>query len=218
MFFFVLIRKADEMGVNFWLRVLALGLCVSLFLLASYYFLVVNRVTEEPPIVATTPADFDKRQADAALSARIRSAITRTKRLYSLGIGVENKDGVITLTGEVPTEIDKDLAGKLAQETPGVKEVHNQLEVAPSLKRPNDPEPQNSVALNVEDLEMEANLRENLQAIPELKSQPIVIKVNNRAVTLTGRVGSEQQRQRAEQVLRGAPKVVSVSNQLRVGN
>ena len=65
---------------------------------------------------------------------------------------------------------------------------------------------------------MEANLRENLQSIPELKPQLIVIKVRNRAVTLTGRVGSEQQRQRAEQVLREAPKVVSVSNQLRVGN
>ncbi len=217
--FFLLLRKADEMGINFWLRLLALGLCVSLFLLVSYYFLVVNREAEKlQPTAAAPLQDSDKRQADAALSARIRSAITRTKRLYSLNIGVENKEGSITLTGEVPTEIDKELAGALAQETSGVKEVHNQLQITPSLNRTNEPMTQGNAPLKVEDLEMEANLRESLQALPELKTQPILLKVNNRAVTLTGRVATEQQRLRVEQIIRNAPKVSSVSNQLRVAN
>lgn len=213
------VRKADEMGINFWLRLLALGLCVSLFLLASYYFLVVNRKAETPrPAVALTLHDSDKKQADAAVSARIRSAITRTKRLYNLNIGVENKESSITLTGEVPTEIDKELAGALAQETSGVKAVHNQLQVTPSLNRTNEPMTQGNTPLNVEDLEMEANLRESLLALKELQTQPILLKVKNRAVTLTGRVATEQQRLRVEQILRNAPKVSSISNQLRVGN
>ncbi len=217
--FFLLIRKADELGINFWLRLLALGLCGSLILLASYYFLVVNREAEKPRLTAvSTVQNSDKKQADAALSARIRSAITRTKRLYNLNIGVENKDGIITLTGEVPTEIDKDLAGALTQETSGVKELHNQLQITPNLSGTNEPMTQGNVPLNVEDLEMEANLRELLQAAPELKAQPIRLKVHDRAVTLTGRVATEQQRVRAEQVLRNAPKVSSISNQLRVGN
>ena len=213
------VRKADEMGINFWLRLLALGLCVSLFLLASYYFLVVNREAEKPhPVAVLTLQESDKKQADAALSARIRSAITRTKRLYSLNIGVENKAGSITLTGEVPTEIDKELTGTLAQETYGVKEVHNQLQVTPSLHRANEPMTQGNAPLHVEDLEMEANLRESLLTLTELKTQPILLKVNNRAVTLTGRVATEQQRLRVEQIIHNAPKVSSISNQLRVGN
>ena len=217
--FFLLLRKADELGINFWLRLLALGLCLSLFFLVSYYFLIINRDTEKPlPTPMLTSQESDKKQADAALSARIRSAIMRTKRLYNLNIGVENKSGSITLTGEVPTEIDKELAGTLAQETSGVKAVHNQLQVLPGIHRTNEPTTQDNAPLYVEDLEMEANLREQLQAQAELKGQPILLKVNHRAVTLTGRVATEQQRLRAEQVLRNAPKVSSISNQLRVGN
>ena len=217
--FLLLLRKADEMGINFWLRLLVLGLCVSLLLLASYYFLTINQDPNQYPqaAVAVLP-ETDKRQLDAAVSARIRAAITRTKRLYKLNIGVENKEGRITLTGEVPTEIDQELAGTLAQETSGVKEVHNQLQVRPSRNQTNEPMTQGNTPLNVEDLEMEANLRESLQVLPELKTQPILLKVNNRAVTLTGRIATEQQRLRVEQILRNAPKVSSLSNQLRVGN
>jgi osmotically-inducible protein OsmY len=217
--FLLLLRRADEMGINFWLRLLALGLSVSLLLLMSYYFLVVNEKNAPPPAsaVATDPS-LEKRQSDAALAARLRSTLARTKRLYNFNIGIESNDGKITLTGEVPTEIDKELAGELAQETSGVKEVRNQLQVTPSLARASEDAAQINATVNVEDLEMEANLRESLQAIAELKPQAIVVKVKHRAVTLTGRVATEQQRTRVEQIIRNAPKVTSVTNQLRVGN
>lgn len=215
--FILWIRKADEMGINFWLRLLALGLCVSLFLLMVYYFLITNRKAAPAPVVTANPA-AEKRQTDAALAARVRSAIVRTKRLHNLNIGIESNDGNIVLTGEVPTEIDKELAGKLAQETPGVKEVRNELRITPLSNPANETAPLSNPSVNVEDLEMEANLRESLQAVPELKVQIITIKVNNRAVTLTGRVANEQQRARAEQLVRSSSKVTSVNNQLRVGN
>ncbi len=215
----LLLRKADEMGINLWLRLLVLGLCLSLVLLITYYFLIVNREpTQQLQAAIMAPPESDKRQLDAAVSARVRSAITRTKRLYNLNIGVENKEGSIILSGEVPTDIDKELAGALAQETAGVKQVYNQLQVTPTLGRTNEPLLQTNTSLNVEDLEMEANLRESLQSIAELKSQQILVKVHNRTVTLTGRVANEQQRLRIEQMLRNAPKVSSISNQLRVGN
>ncbi len=215
----LLLRKADEMGINLWLRLLVLGLCLSLVLLITYYFLIVNREpTQRLQAAVTAPPESNKRQLDAAVSARVRSAITRTKRLYNLNIGVENKEGSIILSGEVPTDIDKELAGALAQETAGVKQVYNQLQVTPTLGRTNEPLLQTNTSLNVEDLEMEANLRESLQSIAELKSQQILVKVHNRTVTLTGRVANEQQRLRIEQMLRNAPKVSSISNQLRVGN
>lgn len=217
--FFLLIRKADEMGINFWLRLLALGLCVSLFLQASYYFFVVNRDSDTfPQVVALNHSMAEKRQTDAVLTARIRSSIMQTKRLYGLGIGLENNDGVITLTGEVPTEIDRELAGKLAQETPGVTEVRNQLQITPSIKRPGENSNNMNAAFNVEELELEANLREKIQAVAELKSQMILLKVQHRAVTITGRVASEQQRQLVEQIIRNSPKVSSLSNQLRIGS
>lgn len=217
----LLLRKADEMGINFGLRLLAMSLSVALLFLVTYYFLVVNRSTS-PALPTQEDAlktlDAEKRKADAALISKIKSAISQTKRLHGYGIGVECREGQVTLTGEVPTEIDKDLAANLARETAGVKNVTNQIRIAPeATPQPGDTVTQD-LAINVDDLELQANLHERLQAVPELKAQRIVIKVQNRAVTLTGSVATEAQKDRIEQILRNYPKVASINNQLRIGS
>ena len=170
------------MGVNFGLRLLALGLSVVLSLLIAYYFLVINRSVNPPmPTQADSlkTLDAEKRKADAALISKVKSAIAQTKRLHSYGIGVEYHDGRLTLSGEVPTEIDKELVANLARETLGVKEVTNQIRITPEAT----PQPGEAVnqdlAINVEDLELQANLRERVLSVPELKAQQIDIKVQN---------------------------------------
>lgn len=219
MYFFLLLRQADELGINFWLRLLAVGLCASLLFQSFFYFSVINRT--EPVIVQTSfsrQEEAEKGKIDVALANKVRSAIAQTKRLYPLGIAVKNRDGIITLTGEVPTDIDRELAANVAKEMPGVKEVSNEIQVITNLKNPNEESGQVNSTVNVEDLEIEANLRETFQVVPELKAQPIQIKVHHRQVTLTGRVASEQQRQRAEQLVHDAPKIITINNQLHVSH
>lgn len=214
------LRKAEEMGVNLGLRLLALGLSFVLILLVVYYFLVVNR-SLNPPLPTQADSlktlEAEKRKADAALISKVKSAIAQTKRLHGYSIGVECREGMVTLSGEVPTEIDKELATSLARETFGVKEVTNQIRITPEAT----PQPgetfNQDLAINVDDLELQANLRERVISVPELKAQRIEIKVENRAVTITGNVASEVQKLRAEQVLRNFPKVTAVTNQLRIG-
>lgn len=216
----LLLRKADSMGVNGGLRLLILSLVCVLLLLMTYYFLVINR-SLVPPLPASASAssspETERQIADAALMGKIKSAVAQTKRLHGYSIGVECKEGSVTLTGEVPTEIDKQLAADLAQEVTGVKEVNNQLRVVPdATPQPGENRPPD-LSVNVEDLELQANLRERLQSVPELKAQKIEIKVQNRQVTLTGQVTTEGQKTRAEDLLRGYPKVATIHNQLRLG-
>ncbi len=208
------------MGINWGLRLLALSLFLVLLLLMAYYFFVVNRnLTPRLPTPEDSlkAIDGERRKADAALLSKVKSAISQTKRLYGYSIGVECHDGMVTLSGEVPTEIDKELAANLAKETSGVKEVSNQIRVTPEAT----PQPgeivNQDLTINVDDLELQANLRERLLSAPELKTQRIEIKVQNRAVTLTGTVAAETQKLRAEQLVRNYPKVTSVNNQLRIG-
>ena len=213
------LRKADEMGINLGLRLLALGLTIVLLLLITYYFLVVNRsLSPALPTQADSlkTLDVEKRKADAALISKVKSAISQTKRLHGYSIGVECRDGLVILTGEVPTEIDKELAAALAQETGGVKEVTNQIRIAPEATPQPGEAANQDLAINVDDLELQANLRERVIAVPELKAQRIEIKVQNRVVTLTGNVASEAQKLRADQLIRNYPKVTSVTNQLRI--
>ena len=130
---------------------------ISIISKARPYFLVINRSVNPP----------------------MPTQIAQTKSLHGYGIGVEYHDGRLTLSGEVPTEIDKELVANLARETLGVKEVTNQIRITPEAT----PQPGEAVnqdlAINVEDLELQANLRERALSVPELKAQQIEIKVQN---------------------------------------
>lgn len=219
MSFLLLIRKADEMGLNFWLRLVAAGLFLSLVLLSAYYFLYINREPVRQVIVAKPTVDsveVERKKSDTAMMTRIKAAMTQSKRLHSQSIGVECKEGNITLFGDVQKEADRDLAENLAKEVAGVPAIKNEIKVLGSAVRSNLKEELTTSVVKVEDLELEANLRESLESLPDLPSQNIKIKVTNREVNVSGRVASEQQRIRVEQIIRNTPKVNSVSNNLKV--
>jgi len=153
--------------------------------------------------------------ADIAITNKVKSAFLLSKRLSAYEIGVETKDGVVTLTGQAPTEVDKDLAGNVAKDVPEVLRVDNQLQVNPGLK------PSEATAregMRVTDLEIRADLNEKLVASQGLQGQNVQVSVRDRIVTLDGRVETPAQKAGAEQVARSVPNVVNVINKLEVSN
>lgn len=216
------LKKGDEMGINVGLRLLTVGLFIFLLFLISYYFLVVNRNLSpqyERQASTISSPDAERIRQDAALASRIKSALAQTKRLQGYTISVENKEGIVTLSGDVPSPFDKELAGNVAKETPGIKSVNNRLQIVLGATPQTGENNLNKIELsiNVEDLELQANLRERIASFPDLKNQQIEIKTQQRAVTLSGNAESEPQRARIEQIVRAFPKVTSVTNLLKVG-
>src|SRR5262245_48182372 len=67
--------------------------------------------------------------ADAALTAKVKAALALNKSVPARAINVDSQDGLVTLRGEVNDQQTRDLAGKIAQDTPGVREVRNHLYV-----------------------------------------------------------------------------------------
>jgi len=67
--------------------------------------------------------------ADAALTAKVKAALALNKTVPASTINVDSQDGMVTLRGEVNDQQTRDLAGKIAQDTPGVREVRNHLYV-----------------------------------------------------------------------------------------
>ncbi len=217
---FLLIRKSEELGINFWLRLIAIALSLSLIFLATYYFLFVNRDPQKqdlPTITAVRP-DTEKRNADAALAAVVKSALAQTMRLQNYSIGVEYKDGVITLIGEVASHIDRDFATDVARQAVGDKVINNQIQVLADRHPTLQPGETKAPQLNVEDLEIEADVREILHRTNDPKIQAIKIQVHDRNVNLSGTIDSTQQKTRVEQLVRSIPKVSTVDNQIRIGN
>jgi len=118
-------------------------------------------------------------------------------------IEVDVSDGVVTLSGEVPSLAHKRLAGVLAWWVPGSTDVVNGLEVAPPEADSDD--------------EIADAVRIALEKDPLLDPAGIRVGARGSVVTLEGRVPSEPQRQVAEADAWCVFGVDSVVNRLRPG-
>ena len=67
---------------------------------------------------------------DAALSAKIKTALALSKYVSGSDIHVDAHDGYVLLTGQVPSEDVRQMVDLIARDTTGVGEVHNHLMVA----------------------------------------------------------------------------------------
>src|SRR5262249_37865311 len=149
--------------------------------------------------------------ADAATTVKVKSALSLSKRLAGYNIGVKTEGGVVTLTGEVSSDEAKSLAGDIARDTPGAKDVKNDINVNPGARPSNE-------SSRVEDLEIKTSILESLNHSPELAGKRIEVKVENQVVLLTGTVDTPAQRSGAEQIARAATGVVGVTNNIAVTN
>jgi osmotically-inducible protein OsmY len=114
-------------------------------------------------------------------------------------IGVAVKDGAVTLTGNVPTYVEK-LA---AERVYGVKAVANELEV----KLAGAPRDDSDIATAI------AHVLENNVQVPEGR---VHARVQNGWVTLDGEVDYEYQRHEVERMVRQVRGVVGVANTITV--
>ena len=150
---------------------------------------------------------------DAATTTKVRTALMLSKHVSPFDIDVNTKQGVVNLTGQVPSEEVKAMAGVIAQDTSGVKELHNNLAIDPGAL----PNPEaGRLTQRVADLEIKMIIEDTLHKNPELKYKPIELVVRERKVSLNGVVETESQKNVAQQIAWGAEGVVAVTNNLSV--
>jgi hyperosmotically inducible protein len=66
---------------------------------------------------------------DTAITTKVKSAVLAEPGLKTLQIGVDTKDGVVTLSGTVDTPVLKERAMQVAQQVDGVKSVVDNLAI-----------------------------------------------------------------------------------------
>ena len=67
--------------------------------------------------------------ADASITAAVKTKLLADTKVGGLKIDVDTKDNVVTLTGQVKSEAERDEAIRLAKTTTGVKSVVNKLTI-----------------------------------------------------------------------------------------
>jgi|SRR5689334_1555069 osmotically-inducible protein OsmY len=74
----------------------------------------------------------DKPVTDDMIVDQVRVKLASDPVVKGGGLGVDSKAGVVTLTGVLSTQKQKDKAGKVAGKVKGVKQVVNNITVAPA--------------------------------------------------------------------------------------
>jgi hyperosmotically inducible protein len=155
---------------------------------------------------------------DSTVTAKVKTKLAADTQTSAIKIGVDTVAGVVTLSGTVPTDTEKNKAEELAKNTDGVKQVVNRISVDPnSLGATNFGDKADQAAKEVGGAISDEAILAKLKA--KLISDGITgtnIDVNDGKVVLKGQVEDPQKKAKAEDLARKTDGVKDVRNQLTV--
>jgi len=144
--------------------------------------------------------------------ARLQTAYTLNEHLSAQAIQISSDQGRVTLTGQVPTEAQRRLAGQLARELVSARSIDNQLAVRPGMRGDAD----NRLYRAVQDANITTRIELQLLWSRDTSGDAITAYTNDGEVRLGGRVASAAERQDAERIARRTEGVRSVTNEIQV--
>jgi len=144
---------------------------------------------------------------DAAITAKVNSALIEDPQVKARQVDVETARGVVQLNGFVDTAAAKDRATSVARSVTGVQQVHNNLVVQTSER---------TVGAVVDDATITAKVKTALIGNEETKAHQINVSTRQGVVQLSGFVDDSGEKQTAEMLARNVAGVQKVDNQLEV--
>jgi hyperosmotically inducible periplasmic protein len=161
-------------------------------------------------------ADSSQPAKDAFITGKLEATYTFNRHLSAAAIHTETTNGVVHLTGTVDSDIDRDLAGQIAKGAQGVTSVKNDLVVKSGSSQASSKSSGSGETFGqyVDDATTTAMVKSKLLADPNVKGLKISVETTGDVVTLTGKVGSAEQKQLAEKLAKNTGDVKSVKNQL----
>jgi hyperosmotically inducible periplasmic protein len=129
--------------------------------------------------------------------------------LKDVKVSQDRTKGVVTLAGEVPSDMDKSQAETIAKSIAGGQVVADQIAVVPPATE-SDAKAVNS--------DLDKGIEKNLDAalIQNRLNKHVKYDVKSGVVTLTGEVNSQAKRAYAEKVAAAVPNVQQVVNELQI--
>jgi hyperosmotically inducible protein len=146
------------------------------------------------------PLDIDTR-ADADTRAAVIAALVADDELHAAEIGVEARAGVVTLSGLVELQRQRDRAERIALQVGGVSHVRNRIKVWLTVSA-------DDVAERVTDA---------IGADAIVGVDRITVRVTGNDVVLSGNVTTQEHREAALAAAENAPGVATVHDEITVG-
>lgn len=156
---------------------------------------------------------------DANLTAQVKSQLLWNSEIGGLGIDVDTRGGVVSLSGSVDSEAEAELAEQIARNTNHVRDVENHLKVGgePATLSAKAGETMHAAGQKISDGWVTTKVKSALLYNRLVDGTDIDVDTDNGVVTLRGKVDSDAERDTAVSVARSIKGVKSVQTKLQVG-
>ena len=161
-------------------------------------------------LLALASANCERRSGDdSVITAIVKSKLAVDNETSSANINVDTRNGVVTLTGVVTTQANKEQAERIARNTEGVTRVINNITVETN----GDHDAGEGAGMAASDMAILSRIKTRYVAEGVIGPK---VEVKGGVVTLTGSVESAQMRVRAENIARATSGVKGVNNMIEV--
>jgi hyperosmotically inducible protein len=160
---------------------------------------------------------------DATVTTAVKNKIAADPVTSAARINVDTSNGVVTLSGSVPTTAEKSEAERIARNTQGVTQVVNNITVeggvtgtpgaAGSPEMTATPGGETGAGGTMSDAAILTGIKSQLVANGIIGTN---VDVKNGEVTITGTVDNAQDKSKAEQIARQSSGVKTVHNRLTI--
>jgi osmotically-inducible protein OsmY len=141
---------------------------------------------------------------DADIAREAAAILAHTFYTPEGAVKAEVSDHIVTLTGTVTWNYERDGIERIIEALPGVRDVRNRIELKPKV----------TISAHDAKEKISAALRRNAA----LDSSHIHVDIVGSTITLTGNVSSYAEGRQATYAAWGAPGVTHVRNELKVNN
>lgn len=169
------------------------------------------------PMHAMAAGDLSVQLREARQEGSIWTAITLNRHLNPFTIDVDVDNGTAILTGQVESDIDRDLAEQVALGIDGIEKVDNQLKVDASTEpRQAGTGTDRDLAQRIEDATLTATIKSKLLWNSNTEGMDVNVDTRAGVVTLKGEARSPEAKELAGRLASNTDGVTDVNNLLSV--
>jgi hyperosmotically inducible periplasmic protein len=151
----------------------------------------------------------------AWITTKIQAKYFMDRDIKARNIDVTTRNGVVTISGTVENEAQRQEALRLARDTEGAIDVRDGLRIEPDPSRAERGEPRDAEP-RVSDDELETRVQSRFYQNDELRAHRIDVDVDDGVVKLSGEVDNETRRRQAVSIARNVDGVRDVRDELKV--
>jgi len=157
--------------------------------------------------------DWKDESLDAWIDGKAETTLLLNTNLNSFDIDTEVEAGVVTLTGDVNSGIEKALAGELVTGLEGVKSVDNNLTI---LNEDADADIDDKALSALTDTKITTVVKTRLLMADDVSAMDIEVTTTDNVVLLAGNVKTDAEHDLAMNLARNTDDVTSVIDKLEV--